>query len=315
MPAICMHLLFCDNFLNPREPDEVYAAEFAAARACGFSCGLISFESLTDGEGGFARRGGPGEGQRVLGWYRGWMLRGEQYRRLFAVMAERGIDLVVTPEAYAQAHYLPEALPLIAEESPATVWMEGTNMEQAWKITRPLAGEAMILKDFVKSAKHKWDEACFIPADAEREKFESVVSAFVRIRGESLNRGLVFRVFVDLMPVGRDVISRRTVFEEYRLFFWQGKLLRAGAHDDGAGVWNEFSRWEEYARRFASPFITIDVARRADGRWMIVEAGDAGVSGLPATMEPSDYYAEFLNRRGLGQVFAGRTAALTRLSD
>ena len=98
-----MHLLFCDNFLNLREPDEVYAAEFAAARRCGFECGLISFESLTGGDYDFAKRaGGPADGRRALGWYRGWMLRGEQYRRLFAVMAERGIDLVVTPEAYGR---------------------------------------------------------------------------------------------------------------------------------------------------------------------------------------------------------------------
>ena len=46
-----MHLIFCDNFLNPREPDEVYAVEFAAAPAAGFSCGLVSFEGLTGGEG------------------------------------------------------------------------------------------------------------------------------------------------------------------------------------------------------------------------------------------------------------------------
>ena len=38
-----LHLLFCDNFLHPRDPDEVYAAEFAAALDCGFSCGLVSF--------------------------------------------------------------------------------------------------------------------------------------------------------------------------------------------------------------------------------------------------------------------------------
>ena len=113
----------------------------------------------------------------------------------------------------------------------------------------------------------------------------------MRIRGESLNRGLVFREFVDLMPVGRDVASGRTVFEEYRLFFWKGRLLKAGAHDDGGGVWEEFARWEEYARRFASPLITIDVARRTDGRWMIVETGDAGVSGLPAVIAPGDFYA------------------------
>jgi hypothetical protein len=285
-----MHLLFCNNFLNPREPDVVYAAEYAAAQASGFSCGLVSFEGLT-GDGEFARRaGGPGGDQRVAGWYRGWMLRGEQYARLFAAMAERGIDLVVTPEAYAQAHYLPEAYPLVAEESPATVWMEGTEVERAGEIMRPLAGGAMIVKDWVKSAKHRWEEACFIPAGASQEKSAAVVEAFVRIRGESLNRGLVFREFVDLMPVGRDVISGRTVFEEYRLFFWRGKLLRAGAHDDGGGVWSEFARWEEYARLFASPFITIDVARRADGRWMIVEAGDAGVSGLPAVISPEAFY-------------------------
>ena len=74
------------------------------------------------------------------------------------------------------------------------------------------AGGALTAKDYVKSAKHRWQEACFIPAGATREKFESVVEAFVRIRGESLNRGRVFREFVELLPVGKDVISGRTVF-------------------------------------------------------------------------------------------------------
>ena len=287
-----MHILFCNDPLNPREPDEVYASEHAAARAAGFPCGLVSFEGLVNGEAAFERRaGGPDDGERVAGWYRGWMLRGEQYARLFAAMAERGIDLVVTPEAYAQAHYLPLAYPMVADESPETVWMEGTETERAWEISRALAGRAMIVKDWVKSAKHRWDEACFIPERASREKFASVVETFVGIRGESLNRGLVFREFVDLMVVGCDVASGRTVREEYRLFFWKGKLLQSGAHDDGGdGAWRAFMRWEEHARRFASPFVTIDVARRTDGRWMIVETGDAGVSGLPVSVACEAFY-------------------------
>jgi len=46
--------------------------------------------------------------------------------------------------------------------------------------------------------------------------------AFVRIRAESLSRGLVIGEFADLMPVGREVMSGQAAFEEYRLFFWKG---------------------------------------------------------------------------------------------
>lgn len=183
-----MHFLFCDDPLNPREPDEVYSAEYAAARAAGFSCGLVSFEGLVSGDAGFARRaGGPDGSGRVAGWYRGWMLRGEQYARLFAGMAERGIDLVVTPEAYAQAHNLPEAYPLSA-------------------------GGGGVAEDGVDGGYGRGArvEACFIPAGASREKFAAVGEAFVRIRGEPLNRGLVFRAFVDVMQVGLDVASGRS---------------------------------------------------------------------------------------------------------
>lgn len=51
-----------------------------------------------------------------------------------------------------------------------------------------------------------------------------------------------------------------------------------------------YRRWEEEARRSASPLITIDLARRMDGRWTIVEAGDAGVRGLPEVIAPEDFY-------------------------
>lgn len=34
--------------------------------------------------------------------------------------------------------------------------------------------------------------------------------------------------------------------------------------------------------------------RRLDGSWMIVETGDAGVSGLPAVIEPGDFYAALM---------------------
>ena len=44
-----MHLLFCDNPLNPREPDEVYAPEYAAAQACGFYADVCGRGSDSEG--------------------------------------------------------------------------------------------------------------------------------------------------------------------------------------------------------------------------------------------------------------------------
>ena len=41
---------------------------------------------------------------------------------------------------------------------------------------------------------------------------------------------------------------------------------------------------ESVARRFASPFLTLDVARDDEGGWIVVESGDGGVSGLPLSL-------------------------------
>ncbi|WP_260190397.1 ATP-grasp domain-containing protein [Actinophytocola gossypii] len=36
------------------------------------------------------------------------------------------------------------------------------------------------------------------------------------------------------------------------------------------------------------PFATVDLARREDGRWRVVELGDGQVSDRPATVAPAD---------------------------
>ncbi len=38
------------------------------------------------------------------------------------------------------------------------------------------------------------------------------------------------------------------------------------------------------------PFYTMDLARRKDGTWMIIELGDAQVSGLPEAADPVAFY-------------------------
>jgi hypothetical protein len=41
----------------------------------------------------------------------------------------------------------------------------------------------------------------------------------------------------------------------------------------------------------ALPFVTVDLVRRTDGAWRVVELGDAQVSDWPASRDPADLMA------------------------
>jgi len=58
---------------------------------------------------------------------------------------------------------------------------------------------------------------------------------------------------------------------------------------------NQLGRWEQIARKFKSPFISVDVAQLIDGSWIVVEVGDGGVSGLPMGLDPMLFYANLQN--------------------
>jgi hypothetical protein len=74
---------------------------------------------------------------------------------------------------------------------------------------------------------------------------------------------------------------------EFRTFWWKGKLAGAGRYwwEGGAYDWTESERaaalavGEEAAQRVAVPFLVIDLAQMADGRWIIIECNDAQESG------------------------------------
>ncbi|HEY3063178.1 MAG TPA: ATP-grasp domain-containing protein [Chloroflexota bacterium] len=54
----------------------------------------------------------------------------------------------------------------------------------------------------MKSRKHEWNEACFIPSAADRAGAERVVKRFVELQGDDLAQGLVFRELGDGQVAG-----------------------------------------------------------------------------------------------------------------
>jgi hypothetical protein len=289
-----MQLLFCYNPEMRKVPEPRYEPEVEAARELGFACHLFGFEDFVDGREERALQFlPPATGESLL--YRGWMLRESEYRRLDAALRQRGYALVTGPDAYAEAHYLPNHYAKIVGQTPPAVWTEGTDLGAAWRAARTLGDGPWIVKDYVKSAKQRWESACFIPRDVDRPTFEEVCGNLLQYQGERFERGFVFKAFVPLARIGESPYGY-PLCEEYRLFFFDGRLLSAAPYDRQGGGERDFTRFEEVARRFQSRFITVDVAKTADGGWLVLEVGDGGVSLLPPRVEPRAFYRALKER-------------------
>lgn len=267
-----MRILFPSHPLHRCQADPEYAAEYQAATAAGFACELYDVDRLREGNAPAAleqcaRAAEPSEA--IL--HRGWMLRCWAYGSLHRELLALGYQPVVSPVQYAEAHYLPNAYPLLAGHTPESRWLAGNDVRAAWEVYQELSDGDVIVKDFVKSAKHRWQDACFIPARTPYARFKDVLLTMLYVRGDAFEKGFVFRRVHPLACNGVHVCGRPK-HDEVRLFFWDGELLAATKEEP----LSELATWTMLARRFSNRFVTMDVARQTDGSW-IVKIGRAHV--------------------------------------
>ena len=297
-------IIFCADPLDAHAVDPAYAPERDAALALGLDTALLDFEALLHDTPSRAVRRIPQQDPPQLGVYRGWMLQPARYVILYRALADRGVRLINDPEAYRHCHYLPESYPVIAARSARTVWMPLANpatldLDAVMALLQPFGDRPLVLKDYVKSQKGLWSDACFIPNAADRREVERVVRRFLELQGPDLNEGLVFRAYVQLEPLATHTRSGMPLAREYRTFFLDGEPTYTAPYwEDGdyAGVVPPRDLFLEVARRVHSRFFTMDVARRADGEWTIIELGDGQVAGLPASSDALAFYGALAER-------------------
>lgn len=289
--------IFCTDPLSPRQPDELFQAEVEAVRSLGLEHSLINYEALVN-EQNLNRAVSlvtetPSE---QLGIYRGWMLRPPQYSQLYQALKRKGIRLINDPAAYKHCHYLPESYRVIEPYTPLSIWTEASapmDGRQLADLLQPFAGKPIIVKDFVKSQKHYWLEACYMPSAADLEHVERVVNRFLELQGDSLNEGLVFREFVEFEPLAQHSKSQMPLSREYRVFVLDGEPVQVSEYWEEGNYEGEpppLDHFRDVMRQVQSRFFTMDMARRLDGHWMIVELGDAQVAGLPERLDPLNFY-------------------------
>jgi hypothetical protein len=275
----------------------------AAAQAVGLDFDLVNYEALVDDrQPGVAVRHVREWATPDLAIYRGWMLRPESYTLMFEHLERKGVRLINSPAAYLHCQYLPEWYPVIAAYTPKSVWLPA----EAGLTTDAVAGalghfgtKPVIVKDFVKSRKHEWEEACYIPSATDLVTAERVVGRFLQLQGNDLTGGLVFREFVELEQIGRHPKSGMPLAREVRLFVLDGVVIGAYPYwPEGADGHDSppLALFTNLSHSIRSRFFTMDVARRTDGEWIIVELGDGQVAGLPEGADPHAFYQALVSQ-------------------
>lgn len=290
-----MKIVFCSEPFYPYKPDYAYEQESVALQT-GLEFELFSFEDLTENNISNAFRRIKSAENLELAIYRGWMLKPQIYEILYNELNLRSLNLINSPEEYRHCHYFPESYEIIKNYTPKSIFLpfdENFSFENLHNQLAVFGNKSLILKDYVKSRKHEWNEACFILSASNREKVEKVVDRFLELQGEDLNEGLVFREFIEFEPLANYSKSGMPLTKEFRLFFLEGELIYTSEYwEEGDYRETDLPRdlFSDVARNVKSNFFMMDVAQKTDGTWMIVELGDAQVAGLPERADAESFY-------------------------
>ncbi|MBN1766029.1 MAG: ATP-grasp domain-containing protein, partial [Sedimentisphaerales bacterium] len=265
-------LLYCSDPMNPSQPDEAYHNEAKAAESLNLDYTIFSFEALVHENNPIkAMKRIPEIHDNQLGIYRGWMLKPKYYQRLYDALRKKNIQLINTPEAYIHCHYLPQSYNIIKPYTPKSIWLhksDGISIDKIMEILKSFGSRPVIVKDFVKSLKHYWHEACFIPSASNRNDVERAVGKFLKWQDEDLNEGLVFREYVELEPLTTHSKSQMPLSREYRIFVFDGQPVYTCQYWEEGDYDNITPNLEPFGpvlTNVKSRFFTLDIARRKDG--------------------------------------------------
>lgn len=295
-------LLFACSPLDPRTVDDSYADEYRCAQEAGFEVGVINIDALLSGDPQQAvkRLAQLPRVQTETALYRGWMLRPAHYEQLYVALLTCNLRLINSPQQYTHTHHLPESYTILQGYTPKSIWLplpDAASLEEAVprvvEAVRLFADRPIIVKDYVKSRKHEWEEACYIADASDRDDVMRVVRRFVELQDRELNEGLVFREFEALEHLSVHPQSGMPLSREVRVFVFDGRPLyvstywQAGEDEAFNAVLGEYAK---IMQSVESRFFTIDFAKKKNGPWIVLELGDGQVAGLPDETKPELFY-------------------------
>lgn len=273
---------FCDGL---REPDPEFYREAQALESLGIPWRVVNVSALSQGDLTKALRYfGEVPPSPII--YRGWILHPEEYSALHESLSQRGCQMLTSPEACRRALLFPEFFPAIADHSFPAVWIAGKDPEKAIKAARQLGPGPYFIKDYAKSAKQMWPAGCVA---ASVRELPAAIEALSDFRADLFEGGIVIRPLLRLRYLDEHPFGG-SIFEEYRFFFFQGRLIVKSPYDRVGGDGAALPDYHFLPQRIPSPFFSADAVVTEAGETYLLEVGDGGSSSLPPSVSPTDFY-------------------------
>ncbi len=163
-----------------------------------------------------------------------------------------------------------------------------------------LRDKPLVVKGRTNSRKFDWTTHMFAKDFASASRIAYELGKDGLIGGQ----GVIAREYVPLETFELSVTGLPFT-NEWRIFYYRGKQLAWGYYwgliDDWAPVHAAQPDFlvtglpfaDEVAQRLVDkiPFVVIDIAKTADGRWMVVELNDGCQAGLNDTVDADQLYA------------------------
>lgn len=176
----------------------------------------------------------------------------------------------------------------------------------AEQVSQQVGSRPLIIKDWLKSRKHEWFDACFIKDASDIDESVRVMSNFFNLQGRDFYGGLVFREFLSLRKLGNHPVSGMPIPVEFRTFFLNQKPMITSLYWNNdikypMGIEYPPQDWlQNIGKKMLSPFVALDIVQSEDGKWWVIEVNDGGTSGYPDNINSQEFYSLLYNQLVVG---------------
>ena len=273
-----IHVLFPGGFMNYRTIDNGMEEEYEAAVNTGcFNVILFNYDEWLAGDRLKLSTVDDISGKVV---YRGWMLKPEEYSRLYTQLEAKGVELMTSPAEYSNMHLFPNVYPYIKPDTAGMMVFKNGQVDVE-KVKKHFS--RFMVKDSVKSVKGT-EFPAFFDQNITQSEFDEWMRVFYKYRGDLLTGDICIKEYMDLKKYGDKTNEIRVFYINHQIHSIAHNSMQS---NDAPLPPNKLI--EKY-QGLNSPYYTVDFAERKDEEWTIIEAGDGGVSGLSPGQDVQAYY-------------------------